>query len=120
MSQFTQVVLLSSMVQMCGGTSSSSSSSSTFFSCDDYQLMLDVEVKIGRECSSDSACTQELISGDEMCEANSIVVNDSFDSTYFYDLYDEAVAAGCAVELDINEDCSATDLVCSSSQCSWE
>ena len=120
MSQFTQVVLLTSMVQMCGGTSSSSSSSSSdFFSCEDYQLMIDVELKVGQACSVDADCTQELIQGDESCDANAIVVNDDYETSYFYDLYDEATAAGCSISLDMNTDCSLSDVVCSSGTCGW-
>ena len=120
MSQLTQVLFFSGMLQMCGGTSSSSSSeSSGEFSCEDYQLMLDVEIKVGEVCSSAADCTQVLISGDLECEPNSILVNDDFETSYFSSLYDEAIAAGCDVTLEMNEDCSASEVTCSASTCSW-
>lgn len=122
MSQYAQVVLFSGMVQMCGGSSSSSDTNSSdgFFSCSDYQIMLEVEVAIGEECSTDADCTQVLISGDETCEPNSILVNDDYDTSYFSSLYDEAIEAGCSITLDMNEDCAATEVACSRSTCTWQ
>ena len=120
MSQFMQVIVFSGMLQMCGDSSSSGGDESPYeFSCEDYQLMVDVEIRIGEACSSDADCTQVLISGDMACEPNSIVVSDDFDTSYFSELYDEAVAAGCDITLEMNEDCSATEVVCAASTCSW-
>jgi len=119
MSQYSQLVLIGGMVQMCGGAPSSEPVGPYGFSCDDYQLMIDVELDIGQGCNTDADCTQDLISGDAACPSNTVVVNDDYNTTYFYDLYDEAIDAGCAIELDINQDCSATDLVCWNAQCTW-
>ena len=120
MPQLTQVLVFSGMLQMCGGSTSSSSSESSWeFSCEDYQLMLDVELKIGESCTSDADCTQVLISGDQECEPNSILVNDDYETSHFSSLYDEAIAAGCDVVLEMNEDCAANEVVCAASVCTW-
>ena len=78
-------------MSFCSNSSSTTQedSSSGFFSCEDYQIMLDVEVTLAVECSNSQQCQQILVEGEMECEANSIIANENFDSEYFYSLYDK-------------------------------
>lgn len=122
MQSSSSLILILTSLSFCGDTSPSSDTTSPYeFSCDDYQLMLEVELFVGQECSEDEQCQQIILEGDLECEANSIVGNINFDSVHFYNLYDEALAAGCSsIDLQINQDCSATETVCRNATCEWQ
>ena len=110
-------------MQMCGDTSSSytPSSSSTGFSCADYEIMLDVEVELAQECTMDSECTQVLDGTGCGCETDDLIANQAFDTTYFYDLRDEALDQSCTVDFGTTCECNpiATP-VCQAGTCAWE
>lgn len=102
-------------------TQSSPSSTPTApeFSCDSYAVMLDIEIRLARECTTNTNCEQVLFEDELECEANSIVGSTTFDSNYLYDLYDEATFMGCMVELPINNNCTHDELACISGTCAW-
>ncbi|MCP4804630.1 MAG: hypothetical protein GY884_04705 [Proteobacteria bacterium] len=115
-----ELFLISAMSGSCGGSSSSSSSSTGTFSCEDYQIMMDVEVELATTCSTDSQCTQVLYGSGCGCSTDDVVANGSFDTTYLYDLWDEADDATCSVEFDTSCDCDASaQPVCVSGNCTW-
>ncbi len=120
MSQLSQAFVVTAALQTCGAASGPGAGDvGSFFSCHDYQIMLEVEVEVGGECRRHSDCTQVLISGDLACEPNSILVHDDYDTNYFSDLYDDALAEGCDITLDMNEDCRAVEAECVASRCTW-
>ncbi len=104
----------------CDPSGSSTSSSSGTFSCDDYTLMLDVELILAQECTTDSQCGQILSGTGCGCETDDIVANSAFDTTYLYDLYDEAAAAGCSYSAPTTCACpAATGTSCDAGTCAW-
>ena len=120
-SSYTAILIMSTL-SFCGdSTSSNDTPTSSGFSCEDYQIMLDVEIELATECSSSSQCQQVLVEGDLECEANSIVGNVNFDSNYFFDLYDEAIAVGCTnLSFPMNQECSDTEIACINAECTWQ
>lgn len=104
----------------CNGSSSSSSSSTGTFTCDDYQIMMDVEVDLADDCSTDAECTQVLSGSGCGCSTDDVIANGSFDTTYLYDLWDEADAASCSLDFDTSCDCDASaQPACVSGTCTW-
>lgn len=122
MQQSAQIVMLSGMIQMCGNSSSNQGNdySDGLFPCSDYQLMIDVELEVGRECSTDTECDQIIFEGDLECESNSLLVNSTYQEEHFTTLYEEALAQGCIINLPLNEDCSATQPQCEQGTCVWQ
>ena len=119
----SSLFLILTSMSFCSNSSSTTQedSSSGFFSCEDYQIMLDVEVTLAVECSNSQQCQQILVEGEMECEANSIIANENFDSEYFYSLYDEAMDAGCiSIDLPMNQDCGNTEPACVNSECVWQ
>ena len=118
-----QAALLSGLVQMCGSPAPQQSSTyndpDQVLSCEEYQIIMDVELMVAVECDTDSDCDQILISGDETCESNSILVHNVYESEYFYGFYDEAISFGCEVTLEMNQDCSNETASCDYGVCAW-
>jgi hypothetical protein len=112
-------VLIVTTMSFCTQSRPSSTPTASGFSCDDYEIMLDVEFRLSRECSVDSDCEQVLFEGDLECESNALVGNAQFDSSYLYDLYDEATLMGCTIDLPINDSCSRNEMRCVSGTCTW-
>ena len=111
---------LSAAIQMCGGGASGGAGTSTGFSCDDYQLMLDVEVRIASECDVDEDCQQVLDGTGCGCPTDDLVVNSDFDPTYFFDTWDEALGEACPIEFETTCDCDASAIPrCQSGSCVW-
>jgi len=107
-------------MSICSGSNSNSDSNTSYeFSCEDYEIMWDVELELARDCNTDSDCQQVLFEGDMECESNSILGGAEFDSEYLYSLYNDALNAGCSLDLPLNEDCSETEPTCVYSTCAW-
>ena len=117
-----QVVLLSGLVQMCGNSAPQSTYNDPdqILSCEEYQIILDVEILVGQECTADSDCDQTLNVGEDICESNSILVHASYETEYFDTLYEEALAFGCQLSFAVNQDCDKTSATCSGGICSWQ
>ena len=116
-----EFVFLALMSGTCdGGSSSSDQSSSGAFSCSDYQLMLDVELTVGQQCTTDSDCDQVLSGTGCGCETDDLVVNHTYDTVIFYDIYDEALASGCSPTFGTSCECPmGVTTVCDAGTCSW-
>lgn len=109
------------VMSVCSGSSSESSPNTPYeYSCEDYEIMWDVEIELARECISASDCQQILFEGDLTCESNSVLGDASFSSEYLYSLYDEALEAGCSLDIPFNQDCSLTEPACVNSSCVWQ
>ena len=122
MSHATHVLVLGGALQMCGGGGSVpvEDPSTGFFSCADYQLMMDVEMELGRACDADEACTQVAFLSLGSCPSDSVIFHAGFDGTYAAELYDEATEAGCTLELPTSDDCEATEATCVRGACTWQ
>ena len=104
----------------CDPSGSTDEETSTGFTCSDYELMLDVELTLAQECTADSQCGQVMSGTGCGCESDDIVANSSFDTTYYYDLYDEAVAEGCSYAAATSCSCfAATETWCNAGTCDW-
>lgn len=120
MTRTISALALSSAVQMCGGGGADSSEvTPSGYSCKDYQIIVDVEVLIGRECTAASECAQVAFESEAACESESMLLNSDFDATYLFEMVDEAESYGCALELPLNDDCGATEPSCAGGACSW-
>ena len=118
MSSLQQFVVITTL-SFCNNGQSQAPASSTGFSCDDYEIMMDVEIRLAQSCTEDSECNQILFEGEQICESNSVLGSEYFDSEYLFDLYDEAIAEGCSLTLPMNTDCSNSTPSCSQSKCVW-
>ena len=112
-------VLIVTTMSLCTQSRPSSTPTASGFSCDDYEIMIDVEIRLSRKCTVDSDCDQVLFEGDLECEPNALVGIADFDSIYLYDLYDEATLMGCTIDLPINNSCSQDEMGCVSGSCAW-
>ena len=82
-SSYTAVLIMSNLSFNGDTTSANSTPTSSGLSCEDFQIMLNVERELATECSSSNQCQQVLVDGDLEYETNSIVGNVNFDSNYF-------------------------------------
>ena len=117
----TSAVALMSLISMCG-TSSSSSEEPTpsGWTCSEYQIMLDVEVSLAEECNVDSECQQVLSGTGVGCATDDLIANTSYNTNYFYDLYDEAVGYGCSIDFDTSGECDPdAEPACNGGTCGW-
>ena len=90
------------------------------FSCDDHQLMIDVELYAIQSCTTADECTQQLDGLSCNCETGAPLLNASANPSYLYDLYDEAESYGCSVEIETECTCSElAEPTCSAGMCSW-
>lgn len=118
---FSGLLTLLAMGQCNGSSSSSSSSSTGDFSCDDYQIMMDVEVQLATTCSTSADCTQVLSGTGCGCATDDLIANGNFDTTYLYDLWDEAEDATCSLDFDTTCDCDPYAApACVSGECTWK
>ena len=113
-----------SMISMCGSPSSAPEPAVDPYSpgeiCWAYDKMLEVELLIGQECNVDTDCQQVLTGTGCGCETDDLIANNSYDATYFYELQDDALAEGCAIEFNTACDCNAdAEPACLSGTCVW-
>ena len=109
-------------MQMCGSSSSGTSSTptSTGYSCRDYQIILDVEVLVAEECTTDADCDQVLDGTGCGCPTDDLIVSGDYDSDYFYEMLDEAVAESCSIDFATTCECDPTAKpVCYAGTCEW-
>lgn len=120
MSLSVSEILIITTMSMCSQNNESSEPTPFGFTCEDYDIMINVELRLARSCSTVDDCQQVLFAGDLACEPNSIVGHVDFNSNYLYELMDEAIQTGCPVELPIPQDCSDTALACVNDMCTWQ
>ncbi|MBM4365477.1 MAG: hypothetical protein FJ102_04630 [Deltaproteobacteria bacterium] len=108
------------LIANCGGGGSTAEPESFDTTCEDYQIMLDVEVVLARECTASSQCTQVLGGTGCGCDTDDVIANSSFDANYLYDLLDESRAAGCTVSTGTSCACDAgAEPACVGGRCTW-
>ena len=109
-------------VALCGGSSPdlSEDRTSSGFSCTEYNIMIRVEVLLGRECDVDAQCSQ-IVSVDDACSTADRIVRGDFDTTYLCELIDEAEGEGCTVVYPGHTgDCDPeAEPVCEMGACTW-
>ena len=118
----TFALVVMSMISMCDNSSSDADEpTATGFSCNDYQIMLDVEATLAQECTSDAQCQQVLTGTGCGCETDDLIANTSFDTSYFFDLYDEALTQSCSIDFGTSCDCDASAApICDAGSCRWD
>ena len=114
-----QQILVITTLSFCNNSQSQAPETNTGFTCNDYEIMMDVELRLAQSCTENVECTQVLFEGDQSCESNSVLGSEYFDSEYLFDLYDEAIAEGCSIDLPMNTECSNTTPACVQSKCVW-
>ena len=119
MSQLKTALALS-FAHTCGGGPAPEPVTSTGLSCSDYQIMLEVEMIVGRECMDDSECDQ-VISGTGIgCETDDIITSSEFDPSWFYDTLEEAEGEGCTITFETPGVCDPhAEPACISGKCTW-
>ena len=87
------------LVAVCGGSAPDpgDTPTSTGLTCNEYNLMIKVELLVGKRCDYDEECDQ-IIPVDDTCPTADRVVSSEYDSSYLFDLIDDAEAEGCTVE----------------------
>jgi len=108
-------------VAMCGSPAPEEPTS-TGLTCSEYNLMIKVEIIVGRECDFDSDCDQVIPAYDDACPTADRILSSDFDTEYVLDLIEDAEREGCTVEYYGDRgDCSAdAEPVCSVGTCRWE
>ena len=115
-----QIATLFTLVQTCGGGSAPEPATSTGLTCSDYQIMLKVEMIVGRECVGDAECDQVIEGTGVGCETDDIITSNEYDPSYFYDLLEEAEGEGCTITFETSGECDPmAEPACVSGMCSW-
>ena len=83
--------------------------------------MLNVEADAGGICTWDMECGQVLTGTGVGCETDDRIANNTTDVTWFFDMLEEAEAAGCSIDFGTTGECNpyATP-VCRYGQCGWQ
>ncbi len=116
-------LLVALNVSYCGapGGSSGSSSDPYTFSCSEHSLMLNIEVDALSWCHTDSDCGQVLNGTGVGCSTDDRIANNSSNVSYFYDMLEEAEAAGCSVDFGTSGVCDpSAQPVCNFGECAWQ
>ena len=112
-------IAISSM-GLCQSSSSPSEPTPSGWTCEDYQLMIDVEFEVLQACSDNAECTQVLdgLGGD--CESDTPIVNAEANASYIYDMVEEAEGYGCSIDIATSGFCSEdAEAVCQAGVCGW-
>ena len=109
-------------VAVCGGSAPDPGSvpTSTGLTCNEYNLMIKVELLLGKECDFDEDCDQ-IIEVEDTCPTADRVLNVDFDTDYLHMLIDEAESVGCTVVYPGDRgDCDPESVpVCEVGACTW-
>ena len=112
-------VAVSSM-GMCQSNPPASEPTPGGFTCEEYQLMIDVELMAIQSCSNTDECTQLLDGFGSGCNSDTPLINASANSSYIYDMVDEAEGYGCNVTVETTGQCwEDAEAVCMSGSCGW-
>ena len=117
----TSHAVIALAVSTCGGTSSSQDNSEGSMStCRAYQIMIDVELDLADNCQTDSECTEVIYGTGNGCATDDRIGTSSFDTSYLYDLIDEADLEGCNIDFGTTGECPVDGTpVCDRGACSW-
>ena len=115
-------LLVALNVSYCGAPGGNSSSGNEFqMSCYEYSLMLNLEVDAAGTCSYDDECGQVLTGTGNGCSTDDRIANNSENMNWFFDMLEEAEAAGCNIDFGTSGRCDPNaEPVCRFSQCGWE
>ena len=101
--------------------SGSSDSSGAFFSCEDYQIMIDAEIDLGSRCTADEQCDQVIPGTGVGCDTDDVILNIAWDASYLFDLIDEARSNGCSIRFETTGECPLDGMPdCKRGLCGWE
>ena len=88
--------------------------------CNEYNLMIKVEFMVGDDCVSDAECDQ-IIPVEDSCPTADRVVSNEYDSSYLFDLIEDAEGYGCTVVYPGDRgDCDPdAEPICDFGKCRW-
>ena len=82
--------------------------------------MIDVELDLADDCSSDSECNQVVYGTGNGCATDDRIASGSFDTNYLFELIDEADLAGCTIDYGTTGECPVNGTpVCEMGSCTW-
>ena len=109
-------------VAVCGGSAPDPGSvpTSSGLTCNEYNLIIKVELLVGKECETDDECSQ-IIEVEDTCPTADRVVSSEYDTEYLYTMIDEAESMGCTVIYPGDRgDCDPdSEAVCEVGTCTW-
>ena len=109
-------------VAVCGGSAPDPGSvpTSSGLTCNEYNLIIKVELLVGKECETDDECSQ-IIEVEDTCPTADRVVSSEYDTEYLYTMIDEAESMGCTVKYPGDRgDCDPdSEAVCEVGTCTW-
>ena len=112
-------IAISSM-SLCQSNPSTSEPTPSGWSCKDYQIIIDVELRMLQDCSDNTECTQLLDGFGSDCESDTPIVNAEADTSYIYDMVEEAEGYGCSIDIATSGFCSEdAEAVCQAGVCGW-
>jgi|GEM_PF-2397063 len=111
---------------MCGGGGSSSTSESSAeavspegWTCDEIQLMTEVELRTLQTCTQDYQCDTVLADTGE-CPTDDLVVRGRYEDGFIYHMLDEADAIDCDMSFITTGDCPEFAFTaCIDGTCGW-
>ena len=117
----TSQAVIALAVSTCGGTGSSQDNSEGSMStCRSYQIMIDVELDLADNCQTDSECTEVIYGTGNGCSTDDRIATSSFDTSYLYDLIDDADLEGCNIDFGTTGECPVNGTpVCEMGACTW-
>ena len=89
--------------------------------CNEYNLMIKVELMVGDDCVYDDECDQVIPVDDDTCPEAGRVVSNEYDASYLFELIEDAEGYGCTVKYPeesggCEPDAEAT---CDFGKCRW-
>lgn len=104
-----------------GGSEPVEEPSTGFFSCYDYQMMINVEIDFGNTCVADEQCDQVIPETGIGCDTDDVVVRYDYNANYLLEFIDEAEAAGCTIDYATTGYCPEDGVPgCVFGRCGWE
>ena len=117
------MLVFAAFASTCGNTNSDpyrQTPTSTGIYCEEYELMIQVELDVADDCTTDYDCAQ-IVSGTGCgCSTDDRIANIGFDTSYVYDWMNEAEGEGCSIDYETTCDCfPSAQPVCWGGSCQW-
>ena len=116
------MLVFAAFVSTCGTTTSpyGSTQTSTGIYCEDYELMIQVDLDLADDCTTDYECA-EILSGTGCgCPTDDRIASINYDTSFFYDMQEEAEGEGCSIDYETDCRCvSSAQPICLSGNCRW-
>jgi len=117
------ILVFAAFASTCGNTSSNSyweTPTSTGIYCEEYELMIQVDLDFADDCTSDYECAQILSGTGCGCATDDRIANMSHDTSFIYEMQEEAEGEGCSIDYETDCDCDpSAQPVCWAGNCEW-